>query len=67
MCKLNVCPYCRHTLQNPCPFCGSHDVEVIEVDSDRFCVLCKECEAQGPAGSESYIALFKWNSYVDFK
>lgn len=33
----------------PCPFCGSHDVEVAETDSYKWAaVRCLECGAIGP-------------------
>ena len=57
---------------NPCPFCGSHAVELTtEQDQDVIYLECSDCNAQGPrilsfnyadVAEANAIAISKWNS-----
>lgn len=49
----------------PCPFCGYHDVEIVEIDLGVYAVTCPECNAIGPRNYDSpYAALATWNQRV---
>jgi hypothetical protein len=58
---------------NPCPFCGSHDVEC-EAIGKGACVICRNCDACGseveeldyPASAE-FVAIKRWNSRAIIK
>lgn len=32
-----------------CPFCGSDDCDLFEDGETDICILCGDCQAQGPA------------------
>jgi len=51
----------KYTIQ-PCPFCAGDMTEVVTDDSENFAVLCGDCQAQGPAGSDEHHAVKFWNS-----
>lgn len=36
------------TQPKPCPFCGSSDTAVDEVDDWVYAVICLKCDATGP-------------------
>jgi len=48
---------------NPCPFCGSEKVEIIQpIEAYKvFGVLCTKCIARGPAGKTKAAAMVAWN------
>ena len=46
---------------NICPFCGSHNAGEL-FDSEGYYVKCPLCGLTGPLGTDSSIALAKWNS-----
>jgi Lar family restriction alleviation protein len=45
-----------------CPFCGDANVVVMEVDIQRWSVLCSKCEATGPTVLTKAIAIQAWES-----
>lgn len=49
----------------PCPFCGSHQVELMTNDyADHSWVACKVCRVQGVGDSKPREAIKKWNRRV---
>lgn len=51
----------------PCPFCGSNDVWVLDVEpsgqmSEYSHVVCCDCNASGPMKSSDDAAEAAWNS-----
>lgn len=50
----------------PCPFCGSEDCEVTDVDEilKTNWVICNQCGTFGPDGSTEAEAIEKWNQRI---
>lgn len=46
---------------NPCPFCGSSNVEIGNLNTP-FYVHCKDCGANGPPSNDRVIAGLAWNA-----
>ncbi len=56
--------YQSHMLILDCPFCGSDNVVVDEIDKDIIAICCEECQVIGPHtdGTHSLaLAIEKWN------
>jgi Lar family restriction alleviation protein len=49
------------SLGNICPFCGSEEVVLIELDSSSWSVECKTCNATGPIKQTPLFATRAWN------
>jgi hypothetical protein len=47
-----------------CIFCGSFGVEVQEIDSARFAVVCENCQASGPVRVSAADALDVWENPI---
>jgi Lar family restriction alleviation protein len=55
---------------NPCPFCGSTNIQSdcfsaafsIPASSEDCFDYCKDCDAQGPAGTDAAEAHDRWNA-----
>lgn len=49
---------------DPCPFCGSEQIEIIEWDENvhGFWVSCESCGASGPTGATDAEAVERWNN-----
>lgn len=43
-----------------CPFCKSDDVALTIMQSGKMRVVCKDCDAQGPAEELADLALARW-------
>lgn len=52
------------TLLEPCPFCGSYDVEINEGAhlGDSCWVNCDQCETEGPPSKKLDSAIAAWNT-----
>ena len=49
-------------IEEPCPFCDSTEINVVENDStDEFCLICRECQACGPITDSKLSAIRTWN------
>lgn len=46
---------------NPCPFCGSNNLEVADVGTMTHWVCCKDCNATGPNSKDVELAQLYWN------
>lgn len=48
----------------PCPFCGSRDLDVQELDVKSWALSCPACGAIGPLhqGQDPLTALQRWNT-----
>lgn len=46
----------------PCPFCGNGDVEIDEVGTGEFALLCPECRCIGPICDTVMEAIKYWNT-----
>lgn len=44
-----------------CPFCSTHDVRSIEIDTDVWAVYCQQCGAIGPSAGSLQQAQQKWS------
>lgn len=60
-----------HDSLKPCPFCGSPDVEMDEIDRGVYCACCNTCGVIGPAVQDApsaaaarNIAADKWNQRI---
>ncbi len=45
----------------PCPFCGSTNLEVMEIDEGYAAIACGTCDAFGPMGLGDEGASLEWN------
>ena len=45
----------------PCPFCRTHDVRSIEIDTGVWAVYCRQCGAIGPNAGSQQLAVQKWS------
>ena len=45
----------------PCPFCGSEDVDMFELEATRFAGGCHNCGTEGPDGETKWEARELWN------
>ncbi len=48
----------------PCPFCGSTDLEVMDIDQGYAAIACGLCDAFGPMGLGGEGASAEWNQRV---
>lgn len=49
----------------PCPFCGNHDqdwIEIIMCEEGDYSVRCKKCNADGPLRRYKSLAIKAWNT-----
>jgi len=48
----------------PCPYCGSEKVRIDSwvIPEPGFCVVCQECQGEGPIGHSDAEALNLWNT-----
>lgn len=48
----------------PCPFCGSRDLDVQELDVKSWGITCHGCKTIGPfyTGQDPLTALQRWNT-----
>lgn len=48
----------------PCPWCGSEDVDI---QDGVYCIVCNECQAEGPSGDDDAEGAWLWNQgpYTD--
>jgi Lar family restriction alleviation protein len=45
----------------PCPFCGSHQVEIFRNSRQEWFVACDDCGGGGPHSDFELGAIGKWN------
>ena len=45
----------------PCPFCGTHVVEVVQIDDDSWMVECECCHSTGPIGAGRDLSILQWS------
>jgi Lar family restriction alleviation protein len=50
---------------DPCPFCSSNNLDVVHQDFREYQVACMDCEALGPVGATSTLAINQWNRSAD--
>lgn len=44
-----------------CPFCGSVQVECLEIDVEAWMVECLACQATGPIARSKILSVTRWN------
>ena len=49
-----------------CPFCGSTQNRLVEIERGHWIVECEGCAAIGPGGAESGAALTAWNQRAGY-
>lgn len=46
----------------PCPFCGSINLRILELDKNSWAIECNDCHATGPIISSIENAIASWNN-----
>jgi Lar family restriction alleviation protein len=49
-------------LLSPCPYCGEIKINTIEVDIQKWSVVCDACQASGPMKVTKAAAIQAWES-----
>jgi Lar family restriction alleviation protein len=44
----------------PCPFCGTHNLKILELDCDAWSIECLDCQAIGPIKTSAEEAIAAW-------
>lgn len=52
----------HYTINGPCPFCGSEQLEILWNYSAR--IYCNECHMNGPSGCDPLKAVERWNAVI---